>query len=65
MWWRYYGQNTNANGLSLEPNERMMLMQLISESLGSPGKDVEELWLDEAGKRLAEHRRHGAWNSGE
>ncbi len=38
--------------LSLEPAERMRLLDIIHGSLEKPDAKIDELWFDEAEKRL-------------
>lgn len=38
--------------LSLDPAERMRLLDIIHGSLEKPDAKIDELWLDEAEKRL-------------
>lgn len=42
--------------LKLKPAERMMLMNVVYKSLEQPNVSIDELWYDEAEKRLAAFR---------
>ncbi|MDI6797927.1 MAG: addiction module protein [Desulfatibacillaceae bacterium] len=42
--------------LKLKPAERMRLINAIYSSLEQPDAAIDELWYDEAQKRLASHK---------
>jgi len=39
--------------LRLEPAERLLLVEVIYESLNRPDMEIDEVWYDEAERRLA------------
>jgi len=39
--------------LRLEPAERLLLVEVIYESLSRPDTEIDEVWYDEAERRLA------------
>jgi len=42
--------------LSLNPNEKFILIELLVKSLDRPDEKVDRIWLEEAKKRLKAHR---------
>jgi putative addiction module component (TIGR02574 family) len=42
--------------LQLKPADRMRLLDVISGSLERPDATIDEIWYDEAERRLAAHR---------
>jgi putative addiction module component (TIGR02574 family) len=42
--------------LKLKPQDRFLLVEGILKSLDQPDKDLDELWADEAQKRLNAYR---------
>jgi putative addiction module component (TIGR02574 family) len=42
--------------LQLKPAERMRLLNVIYRSLEKPDTAIDEIWYDEAEKRLAAHK---------
>lgn len=42
--------------LRLKPQERFMLIEGLIQSLDCPSKEIDEIWIDEAERRLRAHR---------
>ncbi|MCP4353379.1 MAG: addiction module protein [Desulfobacterales bacterium] len=42
--------------LMLKPQDRFMLIEELIKSLDEPDKEIEQIWLEEAEKRLKAHR---------
>jgi putative addiction module component (TIGR02574 family) len=42
--------------LKLDPTERLRLVDQVLHSLDEPDPTVEQIWIEEAEKRLAEYR---------
>jgi putative addiction module component (TIGR02574 family) len=45
-----------ANALKLKPQERLELADLLLESLDRPDRAIEEIWAEEAQRRLEAYR---------
>ena len=45
-----------ASALKLDPVERFSLVDEILHSLDKPDPAIDQLWIEEAGRRLAAHR---------
>ena len=43
--------------LELKPQEKILLIEALVESLDKPDKRIEEIWLKEAQARLEAHRK--------
>jgi len=43
--------------LSLNPNEKFILIELLVKSINQPDEKVDKIWLEEAQKRLNAHRK--------
>lgn len=44
------------NALKLSPPEKLLIVESILKSLDEPDKEIENIWLDEAEKRLKAYR---------
>ena len=44
--------------LQLNPQERYMVVESLLESLDQPDKDIDEMWADEAEKRLKDYNEN-------
>lgn len=42
--------------LSLKPQDRFMLIEGLIQSLDEPNKEIDQIWLEEAEKRIKAHR---------
>ncbi|MCP4702423.1 MAG: addiction module protein [Gammaproteobacteria bacterium] len=45
------------NALDLPPKEKFVLIDILAKSLDEPNGDIEEIWMNEAEKRLESHRQ--------
>jgi putative addiction module component (TIGR02574 family) len=46
----------NEQALKLEAADRLMLVELLHESLDKPDPEIDRVWADEAQRRLAAYR---------
>lgn len=44
------------SALKLSPPEKLLIVESILRSLDEPNKDIENIWIDEAEKRLKAYR---------
>ena len=44
--------------LQLNPQERYMVVESLLESLDQPDKDIDEIWANEAEKRLKDYNEN-------
>ena len=50
------GQDVLKEALKLKPDERFMLVEGLIESLDHPDRSLDEIWMEEAEKRLETYR---------
>ena len=46
-----------AEALKLKPDEKFMMMEGILKSLDEPDKTIDDIWIEEAEKRLQAYRQ--------
>lgn len=44
------------NALKLSPPEKLLIVESILRSLDEPNKEIENIWIEEAEKRLEAYR---------
>ena len=51
------GKTLLKKAMNLKSQERFLLIDALIRSLDEPDKEIDEIWADEASKRLSAHRK--------